>query len=176
MKRRIIAVTISLLSCAVAHADVSAVSQRQKPFLVRYADGNTERYVAKYTGIVDVSHWESGGPSTLTHPIDNRQCHWEIRTSIDRDVCLVSRSGEQFCQGSLHHAYGTSFAGQGSDFQLTQLHSENCGDANGRFNSDVNDAKNAVSAAMDGVMANDVARVQSDLTSATHAQSVTVQQ
>lgn len=172
MKRLIIVVSLCVLSTVTARADVSAISERQKPFLVKYKGGVSERYVAKYVGEVDVSKWESGGPSTLTHPIDNRQCHWQINTAIQRDVCLVNVSGQQFCKGDMHRVYGTSFAGKGSDFVLTQLHSENCGDAQGRFNSDVNDAKNAVANAMDSVMANDLDRVKADLTAATHAVSV----
>jgi hypothetical protein len=60
--------------------------------------------------------------------------------------------------------YGTSFSGKGSDFKVTQLRPENCGDADARFNSDVNDAKNNVMGAMDGVIANDLSKVTSDLT------------
>ena len=162
------------LASTVALAEDETVGSRQKSFLVTYPDGSKETYVVRYRALVSYRKWQTGEASKPPgHFIDDRQCHWDITTQVDRDVCLTSKSGQQFCQGSLSRVYGTSKAGKGSDFVLLKLHPETCGDAEGRYNSDVNDAKNAVGSALDGVMQNDLDQVKSDLSSQLKAKSVT---
>lgn len=158
-----------------AFAEDETVGARQKSFQVTYLDGSKETYVARYRALVSYRKWQTGEASKPMsgHFIDDRQCHWDITTQVDRDVCLTSKSGQQFCQGSMSRVYGTSKAGKGSDFVLLKLHPETCGDAEGRYNSDVNDAKNAVGGALDGVMQNDLVQVRQDLANELKAKAVT---
>lgn len=162
------------VASTAAWGEDETVGMRQKSFLVTYADGSRETYVARYRALVSYRKWQTGEASKPMsgHLFDDRQCHWDITTQVDRDVCLTSKSGQQFCQGALSRVYGTSKAGKGNDFVLLKLHPETCGDAEGRYNSDVNDAKNAVSGALDGVMQNDLEQVSSDLSSQLKAKSV----
>lgn len=174
MRRGMLALVLAGIASA-ASADDETVSARQKSFRVQYADGASETYVAHYRALVSYRRWQTGEASKPLsgHIIDDRQCHWEIVTQIVREVCLTSRSGQQFCQGALSRIYGTSKAGKGSDFQLLRLHPETCTSAEARYNSDVNDAKNAVQAALDPIVDGDFGQVQQDMQSALKARSVT---
>jgi hypothetical protein len=170
----------AVLTCVVtfvavaAYADENTVGSRQKSYTVDYGNGNKEIYVVKYRAVVSNSKSEDGHPSEPLkgRPTDTRQCHWNIETSIVRDVCLVSASGQQFCQGSLTRVYGTSFSGKGSDFKVLALRPENCGDADARYRSDLNNAQNNVQSALSGVADNDVKIVEADLMTTTRAASV----
>lgn len=176
MRKLIIATAGVTLLASPSTAEDETVAARQRSFSVVYQNGGKETFVAKYRGAVQNSKWESGGPAKPFEGkfTDDRQCHWDISTQIVRDVCLVSASGQQFCQGQLNRIYGTSFSGKGSDFKLLQLASENCGQADARYKSDLNNARDAVAAAMDGVLENDLKRVRDDLSTMPNVKVVTL--
>lgn len=140
------------------------VASRAKSYLLKFSDGGTETYVARYRAMVDFDRWQSGSASKPLEGkfIDDRQCHWKINTTILREVCLVSRSGQAFCDGKLNRLYGTSKSGKGSDFVLIKLHPETCGEAQARYDGDLNNARNAVRSALDPVMDGDVDQMIED--------------
>lgn len=119
------------------------IIQQDRSFVVRYVDGAQERYLVAYRGFVQQNAHESGGPAVPADFkfIDNRQCHWAINSRIQRTVYLVHRSGRQIPYEKLSVRWQVPFTNKGSDFVLTQLRSENCNDAWGRYASDVNNAK-----------------------------------
>ncbi|MBB5337840.1 hypothetical protein [Tunturiibacter gelidoferens] len=115
------------------------LQQDAKPITVVYMSGEVEHYVVKWTGSRDIEHHEDGHPS---EPLkgwitDTRQCHWSIATRIVRKLYLLNRNGQEYAQEELTTPLVENFANQGSDFILTQLRPENCGNANSRYESDV---------------------------------------
>lgn len=139
------------------------IGERTRSFIVKFADGGSERYVAKYIGKVNLNKWESGKPSTWDHPVDTRQCHWTIESYVERESCLASKTGETFCKGELNRMFGTSFTNKGSDFVVTGLRRENCGNAESRYQSDVSNAKNTVNDLLGRILEEDTASYISDL-------------
>lgn len=129
----------SLLICA-CYADI--LQQDAKPITVVYKSGEVEHYVVKWTGTRGIDHHEDGHPSEplkgwLT---DTRQCHWTISSQIVRKVYLLNHNGQEYAQEELTTPLVENFANKGSDFVLTQLRPENCGDADARYQSDVADS------------------------------------
>jgi hypothetical protein len=118
------------------------VQHASRPILVRYANGATERYIVEWTGTASIREWEDGGPATpLTgHFVDDRRCHWEIRPVIQRKLYFVNVVGDRFAKEELTTVYQVRFENQGNAFMLLGLRSENCNDAEARFQSDVNDS------------------------------------
>lgn len=169
------AVAIVITATTGVHAqNVENVGEYSQAYRITYEDGDTERYIANYTGQVRYRHWESGGPSKPLEGkfVDDRQCHWTIQSLIDRKVCLVSRDGRQYCQGNMNRVYGVQMAGQGSDFVLERLRPENCGDTQARYESDLNNARVATQRALQPTADSDRRRVESELSAIQGAASV----
>ena len=140
-----ILLVISLLSfpaLAGAQDTVESVKTETRPLTVKYSNGRTEQYMVEWSGTVHNRHWESGGPAVPLsgHFVDDRQCHWELTPKIVRKLYFVNANGDRFAKEDLTEAYNVTFANQGSSFMLIGLRSENCGDADARYRSDVNNA------------------------------------
>jgi hypothetical protein len=129
-----------LMALEALHVNAQETLQQDaKPITVSYESEAVEHYVVRWTGLRDVNHREDGHPS---EPLkgwftDTRQCFWEINSRIVRRVYLLNHNGQQYAQEELTTPLAENFANKGSDFVLTQLRSENCGDADARFRSDV---------------------------------------
>lgn len=149
-------VSCSLPMCAqrVPEHDV-VVQEDSHPLIVRYANGTIERYIAKWTGNVRVLEWEDGEPATWTHPWDNRRCHWQIGTHIDRKLYLTNALGEQFAKEDMVKVYNTNLNNDGSSLTI-ELRPENCNDTEARFQSDVKDATLHVQQQFQGKVASDL--------------------
>lgn len=141
------------------------IAHQDRMFRARYADGTQERYLVAYRGIVKQYARESGGPAIPEQGkfIDNRQCHWNIDSRIERTVYLVHRSGRNIPYEKLSNRWQVPFTNKGSDFVLTQLRSENCNDAWARFASDVTNAKQRVNAEFVTVIASDLETLKKSL-------------
>jgi hypothetical protein len=134
---------VCILTClivGICYADV--LQTDSKPITVTYKSGEVEHYIVRWTGSRDVDHHEDGHPS---EPLkgwftDTRQCHWSINSRITRTVYLMNKNGQEFAQQELTTPLVENFANKGSDFVLTQLRSENCGDADARYKSDLADS------------------------------------
>jgi hypothetical protein len=94
---------------------------------------------------------------------------------VKRDVCLVSHNGQTFCRGQLSTIWNISTHNQGSAFILTNFASENCNEADGRFQSDVSNAINGMAAAFATILANDADPIIAQLKQKTDAVSVDAQ-
>jgi hypothetical protein len=132
-----------LLGCLLTGACFAQVLQQDaKPITVIYTSGEVEHYVVKWTGTRDIDHHEDGHPSEPLNGwfTDTRQCHWSIASRIIRKVYLLNHNGQEYAQDELTTPLVENFANKGSDFVLTQLRPENCGDANARYQSDVADS------------------------------------
>jgi hypothetical protein len=117
-----------------------AVNQKERTYSIKYRDGSVERFKVKWQALRDMEVHEDGGPSTFTHPIDDRTCHWSINARVERRVYMVNRLGQEFGLDALTRAYNSDFTNQGASFMLVGLRSENCNDARGRRESDWNNA------------------------------------
>jgi len=150
---------LGLVLIGVCYADI--LQQGSKPVAVKYKNGNVEHYVVKWTGTRTIDHHEDGHPSEPLNGwlTDTRQCHWSISSQIIRKVYLLNQNGQEYAQEELTTPLVENFANKGSDFVLTQLRSENCGDANARYQSDVNDSTKHMSDAFPGVVDSDYKKV-----------------
>ena len=136
-----------------------------KPITVSYTVGADEHYIVRWAGTIDIEHHEDGHPS---EPLkgwftDTRQCHWAISSRITRRVFLLNRNGQEYVQEELTTPLTQNFANKGSDFVVTQLRPENCGDAEGRFQSDVADSKKHMHDVFQQVVTSDFAVVSSTM-------------
>jgi len=170
--RRISVVAIAAAIATTASAGFApkssseVVNKTERAFTLRFADGSKENYVVSYSGEVTVTWREDGQPSTLTHPIDNRQCHWEVSGAITRHVALISKTGV-YARKDLETVYAAAMANKGSDFKVVNLHSENCGEANDRRQSDVRNLQSRVRSDFNGTVAEDLKAVKKVFRSST---------
>jgi hypothetical protein len=125
-----------VLAC-VCYADV--LQQDEKPITVTYKSGEVEHYIVKWSGTRDIDHHEDGHPSEPLNGwlTDTRQCYWSIASRITRKVYLLNHNGQEYAQDALTTPLVENFANKGSDFVVTQLRPENCGDTDARYKSDV---------------------------------------
>lgn len=128
------------------------VQRQERSLTVEYKNGSKLENAVVFTGYINVVHYEDGEASTLTHPIDTRKCHWTVTPTITRQTFVVLPDGERAEKSDLKSVYNVPFQNQGSDFVLTQLRPENCGDAQSRYNSDVQNGINAVNRDMSAVI------------------------
>jgi len=140
MLRKLLSCILGGLLTGVCYAQV--LQQDTKPITVNYTSGEVEHYVVKWTGSRDIDHHEDGHPSEPLNGwfTDTRQCHWSIASRIIRKVYLLNHNGQEYAQEEFTTPLVENFANKGSDFVLTQLRPENCGDANARYQSDVADS------------------------------------
>lgn len=150
--------------CFTTEGHTETLQSMEDTYIVKYSDGTVERYLVKYSAQYDSSWSEDGHPSDLSKGWieDTRKCRWDATSRIERQACLVSRSGQTFCHANLHRIYSQNTTGKGSDFQLTTLHPENCKAAEARRTSDFANVKNNVISVMPEVTNQDRASVVED--------------
>jgi hypothetical protein len=134
------------------------LGKETRPFLVKYENGVVEKYVVEWTANLAANKWESGGPAKPLEGkfIDDRQCHWTINGTVIRRVSLANQSGELFEKKDLATPFESNFKNEGAGFKLLQLSPENCGDADARYQSDLNDSRNALRKNLSLVVKNDM--------------------
>jgi len=142
---RVAAVGFILLcgSCFAQRVNrTDVVQSASRPVLVKFANGVTEKYVVEWSGTASILESEEGAPATPLsgHFIDDRRCHWKIQPVIQRKLYFVNRVGDRFAKEDLTTVYQVHFDNQGSEFMSLRLRSENCNDAEARFQSDVSDS------------------------------------
>lgn len=92
-----LSIASSLFSSTASGAEL--VSSQKIGFDIEYEDGFKETGVIKYEGWVESSCVTRGEASTPTHPIDTRRADWKADGWIQRDICIVSRSLGEKCDG-----------------------------------------------------------------------------
>src|ERR1700731_343393 len=107
---------VSLSALPVAYGE--QVSSAQHTVTVKYRSGEVEHYVVVWTGDVNMTVHEDGGPAVpfSGHFVDDRRCQWNIAGGITRQVFLVSRTGQQYASPSLARVYNQAQQNQGSSF------------------------------------------------------------
>lgn len=168
MKKIFWAIGIAIFSLSLPVA-AETLRNTERGVTVKYSDGFTEKYVVVYNGIVNVTKEERGGPAKPLEGklIDDRQCYWSIQTFVERQIYSLNRQGQRSILEGYNNRFETNFANKGSDFKLLQLRSENCGDAQDRFNSDVNNAKQSIHNQFDSIVTTDLNTLQNVFNQAT---------
>ncbi len=132
-----------------------ALNQDVRLFKAQTKDGSKVTYKVSWQGYADMNVHEDGGPSTFTHPIDDRRCSWNISGYIMRRVAVVV-AGQDYWNDSISKVFDSAHGGEGSPFVLLNLHPENCNDCRDRRDSDYNDMKNRVNGSLKAVADADV--------------------
>ena len=135
-----------------------ALNQDVRLFKADLQDGSKITYKVAWQGYVDMSVHEDGGPSTWTHPIDDRRCSWNVSGYITRRVA-VSIAGQDYWNDQLSTVFNQGHAGEGGAFVVQNLRPENCNDCADRRNSDYGDMKNNVNGSLKSVADSDVQQV-----------------
>lgn len=159
-------VMMALVPAVIAEVNTTeTVRTETRPMTVKYSSGKTEQYIVEWTGTLRNHEWESGGPSKPAegHFVDDRQCHWELEPKITRKLYLVNEVGDHFAKEDLTTAYQVHFQNQGAGFMLVGLRSENCGDADARYRSDVNDGRKNIEAVFQSTVDSDLAKLISQV-------------
>ncbi|MGH8077999.1 MAG: hypothetical protein ACREPE_11835 [Lysobacter sp.] len=164
MNRSIFVAGIALLFSRSAIADCSHGRLEEKlgsqvaPFQISYNDGSDENILIRYTAFASRNVSQTGESSSWKHPIDNRECHWTTEAYVLREVCVVSRSLGEQCDGTDTKVFNVAAGGKGDGVNLLKLEvqGENCNDMCPRFNADYNAAKQAANAHLNGVFDQDV--------------------
>jgi hypothetical protein len=144
--------------CMTLAAAAETVQTKERTFAVKYKDGTIEHYKVTWIATLDVEVHEDGHPAVPLNGwfTDTRQCHWSLSSHIDRQVAMINKVGQEFAQSNLSRTYRSDFTGKGSDFQVFGLRPENCNDAAGRRNSDINDARKNLLNVFPGIMEADL--------------------
>lgn len=174
MRLKVCALLLVVLAACNSYC-AEVVQQDAKPLTVSYSKGAVEHYIVKWAGTIDVNKYETGHPAEPLNGwlFDTRQCHWSITSSIVRKVYLLNHNGQEFAEEVLTTPLTENFANKGSDYVVTQLRPENCGDAQSRFDSDVNDSKKHMVAVFPKDVAKDyeaVINTMKDWPDVTHVQ------
>lgn len=133
------------------------VGRLPSTFVINYKDGSKENIVIRYVGDAALNVSQTGSASTWNHPIDNRRCSWSTEASVTRQLCIVSKTLGEQCEGNYTKVFYVTGAGAGDVFNPFKLdfQGENCNSACGRFNADFNNAKTAVTESLNGVYEQD---------------------
>jgi hypothetical protein len=113
----------------------------ERPFLVRYPDGTAERIVVKYDGYIKKKMWQTGESSKPLegHPIDDRKCHWELSSWIQRTAYLIHRTGIQAPLENFERRFVVSWKDdRGPDKPYEIFYHRTCGDSRGAYDEQVN--------------------------------------
>jgi hypothetical protein len=145
------------------------VKQVEGRVLVEYEDGSLEHYVVRWTGAVLSDRRESGGPATPLSGkwIDDRQCHWVVRTVVSRRLYLKARSGEEFERPESAKLFESSEESSqeksASGFRAENVRPENCNDAEAKILGDLEGARARAAATLDEVVKEDRKRLPAQL-------------
>lgn len=152
----VLVVLTALLLTSHAMAQAETVRETQRTVEVHYEDGFVERYVVVYLGELNHSWHEIGRPSSWTHPVDTRTCHWNTTVSIQRDVYLLTRQGARAIYEPFTTRFETSYAGRSAGFSLHQLQAVNCNQAAPARQSDLRAARAAITHEFDEIVRRDL--------------------
>jgi|HubBroStandDraft_6_1064221.scaffolds.fasta_scaffold93960_2 hypothetical protein len=167
-----------LLDGAIAeqkNLGAEVIEQDVLPFIAKLDSGELKTYLVQWVATINSQKSETGHPSEplkgwLT---DTRQCHWGIRTEIHRTVYYLDATGKPAVVENATSVFSGGFANQGSAFVFENLRPENCGDADGRYKTDLKDAHVAVGSVFEKVVKEDRDAVKSELSRLPHVKELT---
>ena len=151
--------------CMTLNTAAETVQTKERTFAVKYKDGTVEHYKVTWVATLDIEVHEDGHPSEPLNGwfTDTRQCHWSLSAHIDRQVAMINKVGQEFAQSNLSKTYRSDFTGKGSDFQVFGLRPENCNDAAGRRDSDINDGRKNLMNVFPGLVEADLGKLKSEV-------------
>ena len=91
--------------------DTVEVANLTVPYKITTGD-NSETGTVKYHIYLNRNIHESGSPSTIFHPVDDRQCDWSIDGHMDRVVCVTSIMGGTSCKNNFAKNLPINISGQ----------------------------------------------------------------
>ena len=161
------AITSTLGICLAAADHIIPVQQQERSLMVEYRDGSRINHAVVFVGSVRVNRREESPPWTFGRaPVDERRCEWTVTPTIMRRTFVVLPGQGRAEKKDLTAVYSVPFTNQGSDWFVTVLTPDNCNDAKGRFDSDLNNAVAAVnrdmSSAMDKAYGDLIAAIKSE--------------
>jgi hypothetical protein len=107
------------------------------------SDNGSERGVVKYHIYLTRHIHESGEPSTMFHPADDRQCDWSMEGHMDRVVCITSIMGVTSCNNNLSKNLPLNISGQ-SGAPSNWLDHRPCSDFIGQINAQTEQLKSSM--------------------------------
>lgn len=132
-----------------------ALNQEIRLFRAEMNDGSMAAYKATWQGYADMNWHEDGGPSTWTHPVDDRRCSWTVTGYVIRRVG-VEIAGQDYWNDIQNKVFDQHQEGQGNAFVLQNLHPENCGDCANRRDSDYRNMKDYINGTLGQVRDGDI--------------------
>lgn len=150
------------------------LNRDSRAFQVEFKDHSIVTYNIEYLGGMDYDVREDGGPSTWTHPFDDRRCSWSLSGAIRRKVSVVI-GGETFEKTDLYLAYNANSQNVGSSFVLGNLRPENCNDCADRRASDFQNMRNNVNGMLQQVIASDLPLVEAKIRQSGNVVKVTAE-
>lgn len=142
-------VAVSLIPAAAfawPNVDRIEVGTREVPYQISNGT-RTESGVVRYKVYLMRTVNQKGKVSTWSHPIDDRQCEWRVSGHMDREVCFQPIMGGESCNNGWQKTTPVNIPGK-SNGLASPLDHDPCSDYTSRINDDTNQAKSALSAAL----------------------------
>jgi hypothetical protein len=176
MKKRNLGLFVLCALVGSAGAFGEVVKEKSISFLVTYPDKSTETVLVSYTATLDASQETQGSASKPFegHPIDDRHCVFSVNTNVKRKAYLVSRSGQLAEIPGIYQVFdSTKYNSRGPSNLIQAIgYHQTCGDVQGVINSDIASAKQAIINGFDGIVQEDEAKLDKDLSDFLHPVSV----
>lgn len=157
-------VCIAFVSTAASaeYSNTNDVQVSQKIIPVKLKRGQqTEIGRLIYTSWVRLNEQESGKASTITHPIDNRQCGWSISAHMQRQYFVTSVLGAEDSLPASGVVVPLTINGK-SNGLASVLDHDPCSDFRSRIDQDVASLKAATLAQFDARMNEDLAKFKTE--------------
>ncbi len=165
MKRTALMIASALMLGALANNTLAnlrdntteKLREAHKVYLVTYPTGETERILVVYQGFHKRRQWQSGESASLTwkrwHPVDDRKCHWETSSWVQRKAYFLSYSGARGEIGDFEKVFETSEAQDaGPDHWYEVFYHQTCGDVRSSYLKDVNRSKHTLQQEFDTIV------------------------
>jgi hypothetical protein len=152
------------------------VRQDSVAVLATLDSGEIDKYLVNWIGTVDATRSEDGHPSEPLRGwlTDTRHCHWNITSEVQRNVYYVDPKGQVSTDDAVSKISSVGFGNSGSDFVITQLRPENCGDAAAKYTLDVGSAQSALANKFPEIVVNDRNRLVEEFSKLPHVVKVTI--
>lgn len=116
----VVPIALAFFQINTAFAGEDILAREAYTFIVKYKDGDTEKYLAKYTAKSYVNVIEHGGTAKPFEGrwIDTRRCEWNMGASISREICLVSKAQGEICPDRFKVIFDVTAGHRGFEFEL----------------------------------------------------------
>lgn len=156
--------------------NAQVVGQDAVQVVVTLDTGAVEKYLVQWVGLVDSSKVEEGHSADPGRGwnADTRQCHWRIRSGVERKVYYLNQDGQVSNDDAISERFASGFGNKGSDYIFRELRPENCNDNEDHYTSDLSNARSAVGNKFPSIIADDRQRLVNELRALPHVVNVTL--